>query len=437
MTAPVIRLQDIGKCYRVYPRAADRVLSALGADRLLFWRTTEYREHWAVRHVDLEIRRGERVGLIGGNGAGKSTLLKIICGITSPTEGVATVQGEIQSLMELGTAFHPDFTGRQNIRAALSYRGVHGGKIRRLEAEIIDFSELESFIDQPVKTYSAGMYARLAFSTATCVQPDILIIDEVLGAGDAYFNGKCLERMQRMAAECGTTLLFVSHDAAAVQALCDRAVWIDRGSVRQDGPTLPVLKQYAAVVRRQTDERLKSRDQQAGHAEEPPGICEISGVSGGDREDDHYGSFDARIQSVRLLDSAGEETRVLQTGDSVRVELHFESRVDLSAAAFVFCVYLPSGVCASQWVAAVAETDMDPRAKRGCLRFDVGSLQLGRGNYVASAALFESPPRLQSEPRAHHVLDRCIHFEVANRDVLDPTDYGICRQPFEASVHAA
>lgn len=424
MNEPVIRLHGIGKRYRVFRNPADRVLSALGVDRVRFWRKTEFRDHWAVRNVDLVIGRGERVALVGCNGAGKSTLLKIVCGIIAPTEGVAEVRGEIQSLMDLGTAFHPEFTGRQNIRASLAYRGLSDAEIRGCEDDVIEFSELGEFIDQPVRTYSAGMYARLAFSTSTSLKPDVLIIDEVLGAGDAYFNGKCLERIRGLAENHGCTLLFVSHDASAVQALCDRAVWIHQGEVRDDGPTLPVLKKYSAAVREQTDARLRAMD--------------FPAVVLPDRETgDHYGSFAARITDVALFDDAGHDARVLRSGAPAKVVFDYESQVDLREAAFVFCVYLPSGICATQWFAPAAELQIDPRAKRGTVAFDVDELQLGRGKYVASAAIFEEMPRHHFEPRAHHVLDRAVYFEVTNADALDPIDYGVCRHPFRISAHAA
>lgn len=257
MSDIVIGIEKMGKMYRLYKRPMDKVLDAFG---LNFWRNKYYQEFWALRDLDLEIKRGERLGIIGRNGAGKSTLLKIIIGNVAPTEGRVRVNGNIQALMELGTGFHPEFTGRQNIRVSLSYQGISPVHIAEKEEEIIDFAELEEFIDQPIKTYSAGMYARLAFSTATAIEPDILIIDEVLGAGDAYFAGKCLERMRKLTEGSGVTVLFVSHDLGSVQALCNRVIWVDRGKVQADGEPLEVIKQYSAIVRKEEEIRLKARD---------------------------------------------------------------------------------------------------------------------------------------------------------------------------------
>lgn len=260
MTEPAIKIHDLGKMYRLYQNPTDKVLDAFGINRWLFWRQQYYQEFWALRGLNLEVKKGERLGLIGRNGAGKSTLLKIITGNVAPTEGRVEVMGRVQALMELGTGFHPEFTGRQNIRASLAYQGLSPDRIQDLEEEIIDFSELEEFIDQPIKTYSAGMYARLAFSTATSVQPEILIIDEVLGAGDAYFAGKCVDRMKKLTHESGATVLFVSHDISSVEMLCDRCLWIERGTKKMEGETAQVSRKYAQMIRELTEQRLRTKN---------------------------------------------------------------------------------------------------------------------------------------------------------------------------------
>lgn len=263
MTELAIAIRDLGKMYKLYQSPVDKVFDAFGINRWLFWRKHYYQEFWALRGLNLEISKGERLGIIGRNGAGKSTLLKIITGNVAPTEGTVAVKGRVQALMELGTGFHPEFTGRQNIRASLAYQGLSQSVIREKEEEIIDFSELEDFIDQPIKTYSAGMYARLAFSTATSVQPEILIIDEVLGAGDAYFAGKCVERMKKLTEESGATVLFVSHDMSSVEMLCDRCLWIERGTTKMDGMITQVSKKYAQRIRELTERRLRAKNDMA------------------------------------------------------------------------------------------------------------------------------------------------------------------------------
>ncbi len=263
MADPAIDIAGVSKLYRLYARQSDKILDAFGLGRLTFWRRDRYQEFWALRDFDLRVARGERIGLIGRNGAGKSTLLKLIAGNIAPTRGRVAVRGRVQALLELGTGFHPEFTGRENIRASLVYQGLSARAIAQKEDEIVDFAELGDFIDQPIKTYSAGMYARLAFSTATAIEPEILIIDEVLGAGDAYFAGKCVDRMNRITEESGATVLFVSHDLGSVQRLCTRAVWIDRGRIKAQGEVLETIKEYQALVRRDEAERLRARDRKA------------------------------------------------------------------------------------------------------------------------------------------------------------------------------
>ena len=255
-----ITIRSLGKVYRLYRRPLDRALDAVGIRRWLPRRRRAFQEFWALKGIDLDVRCGERLGIVGSNGAGKSTLLKLITGNTSPTEGTIEVRGAIQALMQLGTGFHPEFTGRRNIRAALAYQGFSKRQIAEKEAEIIDFAELGRFIDQPVRTYSAGMYARLAFSAATSVEPEILIIDEVLGAGDAYFASKSADRMKRLTRRGGTTVLFVSHDMSSVEALCDRAIWLERGRLRTDGETHVVSKSYAQMVRQRSERCLRQKN---------------------------------------------------------------------------------------------------------------------------------------------------------------------------------
>lgn len=253
MSEPIIQLTAIAKMYRTFRSPRQRMFEALG----LPVSRSSYDEHWAIRELSLRILPGERVGLVGRNGAGKSTLLKLIAGLLQPSRGTLQVAGRVQALMELGTGFHPEFTGRANVLSALAYQGITGQRARTLLEDVMDFAELDEFIDKPVKTYSSGMYSRLAFAAATAVRPEILIVDEILGAGDAYFAGKSARRMRALTAQ-GTTVLFVSHDMSAVQMICDRAVWIERGRIVADGDPIEVGRAYAASIRKQEDLRLRA-----------------------------------------------------------------------------------------------------------------------------------------------------------------------------------
>lgn len=259
MSNESIIIEGLGKQYRLYRSRKDKYLEAFGLGRVS---RIKYEEFWALRGINLTAKKGERVGLIGRNGAGKSTLLKCVMGGIIPTEGNVTVNGQIQALMQLGTGFHPDFNGYENINAYLSYQGLSSKEIKAKTAEIVDFAELGDFINQPIKTYSAGMSARLSFSAATAIDPEILIIDEVLGAGDAYFMQKCIDRMKEITERSGATVLFVSHDMTSVELLCNRAVWIERGEIIQDDETIVISKAYSRMVRERTERRLRLKNEQ-------------------------------------------------------------------------------------------------------------------------------------------------------------------------------
>lgn len=254
MSDIAIKIDGVTKSFRRFRHPGWRALDAFGVSVP----RSRYDIFDALRGIDIEVRQGERTALIGRNGAGKSTLLRLISGQMQPDSGRVQVAGNIQALMELGTGFHPDFTGIENIHAALALQGLRGSSLRTQVEEIIDFTELEGFIERPVREYSAGMYARLAFAVATTIKPEILIVDEILGAGDAYFVGKSIQRMKALT-ENGATVLFVSHDMSSVQLLCERAIWIDRGMVRKEGPILQVSKAYMAAVREDEEIRTRAR----------------------------------------------------------------------------------------------------------------------------------------------------------------------------------
>jgi lipopolysaccharide transport system ATP-binding protein len=207
-------------------------------------KATEREDFWALRDVSFDLKRGQVLGIIGRNGAGKSTLLKILSRITEPSEGRVTLRGRVASLLEVGTGFHPELTGRENIFLNGSILGMARAEIRRKFDEIVEFAGVEKFLDTPVKRYSSGMYVRLAFAVAAHLEPEILVVDEVLSVGDAEFQKKCMSKMQNVASGNGRTVLFVSHNMVAVRSLCERALFLERGRLKNAGPTEQVIATY-------------------------------------------------------------------------------------------------------------------------------------------------------------------------------------------------
>ena len=254
---PVVRLQSVSKVYRLYQKPAYRFLDLFG---LCPPGERYYREHEALGNVNLEIGRGERVAIIGRNGAGKSTMLKIVTGLVQPTAGSVEVDGRISNLLQLGSGFHPDFTGRQNVFAGLAHQGIIGSGAAKLFDEIVQFAEIEEYIDQPMKTYSTGMCSRLMFSSSVIMSPEILVVDEILGVGDAYFSHKSFGRMRELCSGGGTTLLLVTHDIYSALNLCDRFIWIDRGRVRFDGDGKGAISLYEASIKEQEEEWFRQQN---------------------------------------------------------------------------------------------------------------------------------------------------------------------------------
>ncbi len=234
----LVAVRGLGKCYEIYERPLDRLKQTLWRGRRQF-----YREFWALRDVSFELRRGEAIGIIGRNGSGKSTLLQMIAGTLRPTEGEIHVRGRVAALLELGSGFNYEFTGRENVYLNGTVLGLSMDEIRARFDEIAAFADIGEFLDQPVKTYSTGMVVRLAFAVQVLLEPDVLIVDEALAVGDAAFQIKCMNRMQRLI-EKGVSVMLVTHDVTSVRTFCHRALWLNHGRLMVDGPPLEVTSQY-------------------------------------------------------------------------------------------------------------------------------------------------------------------------------------------------
>ncbi|WP_295970289.1 ABC transporter ATP-binding protein [uncultured Xanthomonas sp.] len=330
-----VSVVGVGKAYHMYERPSHRLWQGLFGKRKSF-----YRDYWAVRGVDFQVRKGQTVGIVGRNGSGKSTLLQIIAGTLTPTEGQVTVNGKVAALLELGSGFNPEFTGRENVYLNAAILGLRRDQVEARMASILAFADIGEFIDQPVRSYSSGMAVRLAFAVIVHVDADILIIDEALAVGDAFFSQKCMRFLREF--QKSGTLLFVSHDAAAVTNLCEHAVWLDHGRMRMVGTSQEVVEAYM------TEQHVAGRREIAGEKlvvssgsgrKEPADLPDFrldalraEGCTNRmavfefdpDRTGAEFGAQGARIVDVALRDGNGDRLVMLQGGEVVTLYIEVE-----------------------------------------------------------------------------------------------------------------
>ena len=339
----LVSLRGVSKAYRLYDRPADRLREAVWRGRRSYGR-----EFWALRDVTLDVGRGETVGIIGRNGCGKSTLLQIVAGILTPTRGSVRVSGRVAPLLELGSGFNPEFTGRENVYLNGAILGMPAAYMRARMDDILAFADIGQYVDQPVKTYSTGMFVRLAFAVAVMVDPDVLVIDEALAVGDAVFQHRCMRKIQEFRA-AGKTILFVSHDSSAITTLCNRAVWLHDGRERASGDPERVVKEYLAFAYAETErelagaeppasasaERAAARRAAAEHGGRRAGgewLPDPSGAASGSGGPDdgagmlRFGNGAAKITRSRILDRDGRPRLIFEAGEPVTLEI--EARLE-------------------------------------------------------------------------------------------------------------
>ena len=309
-----IRVTGLGKAYKQYPTRWSRL-----AEWLIPFSPMRHRQHWVLQDVNFEIAPGEAVGIVGVNGAGKSTLLKMITGTTQPTCGQIQLEGRVAALLELGMGFHPDFTGRQNAVMAGQLLGMQVEDIEALMPDIERFAEIGEAIDHPVRTYSSGMQMRLAFSVATARRPDILIVDEALSVGDAYFQHKCFDRI-RSFRKAGTTLLIVSHDRSAIQSICDSAILLEGGHMVMHDKPEAVMDYYNALLAEREGQTVRQELLDGGQ------VRTVSGTG------------EAGILSVRLLDERERSIEAAEVGQPVTLEVEVEIRQDIERLVLGFMI---------------------------------------------------------------------------------------------------
>ncbi len=427
----VIRLEDVSKVYTLYPNPWETALDVLNLRRFFFWKARmPHPEFQALKDVSLTVRRGERLGIVGRNGAGKTTLLKLLTHNFSPTTGTVEVNGKVQSLMETGIGFHNEFTGYENIRASLIYNGLETKQLQRALEEIIDFVELGDYLHQPIKTYSLGMSARLGFATATAIRPDILMIDEVLSAGDAYFSLKCAERMKRLTHD-GVTLLMVSHSTQQILQFCQRAVWLENGRIVQQGDALTVVKAYDGFIRTLDEERLEKENRKrvelhgkteviVPEPEPEPVVVAAAEAQEAEPEIESLvevsrwnGTGELQIVEVAIFDESRRKSSVLKIGRPVSLEITLKACVSGTFdCVYHFYLYTPDGTHVGLHLSE-PETFTLQEGETRKVRLEYSSLLLGSGDYVLTAALYKSiDVNDVNNAVLYDLLDRSFQFKV-------------------------
>ena len=357
-----IWVDNLSKEYKLgqaLPTLRDRISGIMSLDFLR--KQPDQATLWALKDVSLTIQQGETVGIIGRNGAGKSTLLKVLSKITYPTYGSTGIDGRVISLLEVGTGFHDELTGRENIYLNGSILGMAKKDVKRKFDAIVEFSGLAKFIDTPIKRFSSGMRLRLGFAVAAHLEPDILIVDEVLAVGDAEFQKKCLDTIQKLRAGA-RTILFVSHNLAAVENLCERCIWIDQGRVKLDGQTQTVIRDYMGSLRTSTATKVDLDDRQS-----------------------RRGNGKIRFQGMEFLSPDGISQKVVRAGDPVVMRLHYSAHEPVTFPSFGFRMYTETGVLVTETSTShhgLYIPSVSPGT--GYLDLEIGALNLLAAKYAVS-----------------------------------------------------
>jgi ABC-type polysaccharide/polyol phosphate transport system ATPase subunit len=383
---PIVTFDRVGKRYRLH-RDRPNSFRELFVRRRLSSGPAEADPDalWALRDTSFEFGSGETVGLVGSNGAGKSTALKLISRVMMPNEGSVTVNGRVAALLELGTGFHPELSGRDNVYLSGALSGMGRDEISRKYDLIVDFAELASFMDIPVKHYSSGMFARLAFAVNIHINPDLLLVDEALAVGDHAFQRKCLERIAELP-QTGVTVCLVSHAPEAIRALCSRAIWLDHGRVMADGDASRVVLQYLTFATEQEAARL-ARTAEAKRKISLPGSHKSPGAADDAGNTSVLGRPAFQITHVRILNSEGQEQIVFETGDSLTLEIEYETDKPVETPVFGMAVHRHDGVHVTGPNTAMAGLNLPMVEGRGLVRYRVPSLPLLDGLFHVSVAI--------------------------------------------------
>lgn len=400
-TETVIDVRGVSKRFRVY---FDKGYSI--KERLLFWRRNRFEWRNVLEDVSFSVRKGEAVGLIGHNGCGKSTMLKLLTRIMYPNSGSITMKGRVSSLIELGAGFHPDMSGRENIYINASIFGLTRREIDARLDDIIAFSELGSYIDNPVRTYSSGMYMRLAFSVAINVDADILLVDEILAVGDANFQSKCFRKMRELKAQ-GVTIVIVTHDTGTVESFCDRAIWINDSHIAAIGPSQDTVSQYLAYMAAQQYAQHKEQEQAdvpAGDAEEAPELFDVPTLPDMELDENglypmpasayseasHYGVMDVVVTNAFWINDQNEPTATLMAGKAAGIAVEYKVRKPVrDGVVFGIGIYTPDMRCLYGVNTQLDGINFDPVSGSGRAICRFPSIDLLAGGYILQVAMVD------------------------------------------------
>ena len=371
-----IVVDDVSKRFRLYKDRARSIKEGVVARGR---GEKRYEEFWALHNVSMTIDPGSTYAFIGHNGSGKSTLLRCIAGIYKPTSGRLKVEGRISALLELGSGFHPDLSGRENVYLNASILGLSKKDIDAVFDDIVDFSGIGGFIDAPVKVYSSGMYVRLGFSVAVHVDPEILIIDEVVAVGDEEFQRKCFDHLYELR-QAGVTIVMVSHNLGVVQSMCDHATWFDHGRVVQEGKALDVVTSYVKKVNQDEErERGVNPEHQEGSF------------------DGRRGSGEIRISDIEFFDEHGESVAMGTSGKALRIRLHYDASEPIRSPIVGVVIHHDSGVLVGGTSTMDLEVDVGTLSGRGHVDVEIPELTLNPGTFEVGASVHDT--------YAQHVFD--------------------------------
>mgnify|MGYP001377111650 CR=1 FL=1 len=374
-----IEVKDVRKKFKVYYDKGSQL-----KERILFRKRNRYEERWVLNGISFNVKKGEAIGLIGHNGCGKSTTLKLLTRIMYPDSGYINMRGRVSSLIELGAGFHPDMSGRENIYTNASIFGLTKKEIDERLDDIIAFSEMEPYLDNPVRTYSSGMYMRLAFSVAINVNADILLIDEILAVGDINFQAKCFNKLREIKAE-GTTIVIVSHSLGQIEQICDRTIWIHDGKIKAEGKPRDIHPQYMDFMGQQ---RQEISGKETARQEEK------SGKKAGERTEEkdgddkkRWGNGYARIRQINMLDARGKRQKTFVTGSKIVIEMDYTVSRTVKNAVFGIGIFTRDGKqCygTNTRIDQLQEFDLE---KDGVMRITLDKVNLLPGVYLLDVAI--------------------------------------------------